>query len=593
MTRFALLFILAMPGLALAQPGPFVQDTTSPLTADAKPSLSALWSDYDGDGDLDLLVTHNAAGPDDLFRNNGTGGFTRLNFASNEDPGATTTSGTWADFDNDGRLDLVTASLMDGALFLNRGPTNFRYKRLPLDRFESTRDVLIADYDADGLLDGALIRGRSPGLGFPNVLIRNIGNTGIVVESALEDNQFESNSGCWGDIDKDGFLDLYLTSSLNFPNELFLNDGGTLVATTDLAITVDFGRGQGCSWGDFDNDGDLDLVVTNTDVNAKVFRNDGTFTEVTGALGEAPAGSIGSAWGDVDNDGDLDLVISRDDEVATLYLGDGTGQFTGTNFGGTDGERPKLTLVDDDLDGDLDLFLSRGAFFRAQRNLLYRNTTTSATSRRGAEEGSGSNWLEVDVKRTSGRNRFGVGALVTAYATIGGQTRTLLRPVQDRSGTGAQSGYRLHFGLGDATTVDSLVVAWPAGVDDEPTVLRDIAANQRLTVTGLEDEAARLPIAASTAQAEGLAIESLYPNPSAGAVTVAVRSGSDESVQVEVFDVMGRRVRALDAAASAGSTVELGWDGADEAGRSLSGGVYVVRVRQGSAQQVAKITLLR
>ncbi|NNF56841.1 MAG: T9SS type A sorting domain-containing protein, partial [Rhodothermaceae bacterium] len=243
--------------------------------------------------------------------------------------------------------------------------------------------------------------------------------------------------------------------------------------------------------------------------------------------------------------------------------------------------------------GDLDIYVARGGFTRAQRNLLYRNTTTGTANRLTSDGGSGTNWLEVDLLRTSGRNRFGVGALVTAYATIGGQPRTLLRSANVRSGLGAQNGNRLHFGLGDAATVDSLVVAWPVGVNDEPTVLTNVVVNQILTVTGDEDAALQNPLASSTAQADVFAVASIYPNPSAGAVTLAVHSAADAPISVEIFDVMGRRVKALEAAASAGSVVEIGWDGADEAGRSLAGGVYVVRVRQGTEQQVAKLTLLR
>lgn len=587
-----LLTLLALPLTALAQPGPFVEDTTSPLTTAAKPSLSALWGDYDGDGDLDLLVTHHAPGPDDLYRNNGGGAFTQISFASNEDSGATTRSGSWADFNDDGRLDLVTASLMDGALFINRGPAKFRYKRLPLDRFDNTRDVLVADYNGDGRLDGVLTRGLSPGIGFHNVLIEHIGSTGIMVNSAVDDQQYESTTGCWGDVDSDGFSDLHVNTNGGAPNEFFRNDNGMLVATIDPALSADYGRTQSCSWGDFDNDGDLDLVTTNFEDPTRLFRNDGTFTDVIGNLATNPNGGVGSSWGDVDNDGDLDLVITRDDAIATLYLNDGTGQFKGIDFGGTDSESPRVALTDDDGDGDLDIYISRGGFTRSQRNLLYRNTTTGSTPRL-ASGGSDNNWLEVDLRRTSGRNRFGVGALVYAYATIDGQPHTLLRFASTQSGLGAQNGNRLHFGLGDATTVDSLVVAWPAGVNDEATVVTGVVVNQILVVTGDEDEMVRVPVAASTAQAEAFAVESIYPNPSADAVTMVVRSGADAPVLVEVFDVMGRRVKGLEAVASPGSVVEIGWDGADEMGRSLAGGVYVVRVRQGADQQVTKLTLLR
>jgi hypothetical protein len=136
---------------------------------------------------------------------------------------------------------------------------------------------------------------------------------------------------------------------------------------------------------------------------------------------------------------------------------------------------------------------------------------------------------------------------------------------------------------------------WPAGIEDERTVLYDVAANQIVTVTGDEatgDAAAPLAVAQAEAPAT-FAVERVHPNPSRGALTLTVRSGGDEPVRVEVLDLLGRRVRVLEAEAAVGASVPVMWDGMDAEGRAAGSGLYVLRVRQGDHEQTAKVTVLR
>src|SRR3954453_10496939 len=133
----------------------------------------------------------------------------------------------------------------------------------------------------------------------------------------------------WADYDNDGFLDLFVAVNGSLNDWLYHNNGnGTFTKITTGPIVSSGGNGNNCSWGDYDNDGFIDLFVANSDQNDFLYHNNGdsTFTRVTtGAIAEKPGNSQGGSWGDYDNDGLLDLFISRGTVPNVLYhnLGDG------------------------------------------------------------------------------------------------------------------------------------------------------------------------------------------------------------------------------------------------------------------------------
>ncbi|MDX1418820.1 MAG: FG-GAP-like repeat-containing protein [Rubricoccaceae bacterium] len=581
------LLVLVVPPMASAQTAPFVEDLTSVLVQGAERSIAALWGDYDSDGDPDLLVTDADNGSlDELFRNEGGGIFTALSFQTNDAQSAITNSGSWVDLRVNGQLDLITSSLNDGSLLLNRGSQagvpNFVHRFTRLDDFDDQRSVDMADYDGDGNLDGVILRRFNK----TNLLVRNDLDRGmLLMPSAISERPYDTASSCWGDVNNDGRPDLYVVNTSFDPNELFLNVEGVMERVTDQPTVNDSGRSQSCSWGDYDADGDLDLAVTNVGSPDRLFRfDDGVAVEV--ALdGGAVTDSFGSAWGDVDNDGDLDLVIARVDEASMLFLNEGDDQFAQIPLGDASyGHGVAATLVDDDLDGDLDLYITYGGFNLLQQNRLYRNAT----------DGVG-NWLAVALRRPGEPNRYGVGAHVYAYATIDGVPGVQLRPMHTNSGRQAQAGYRVHFGLADATVVDSLVVDWPQGVSDDRTVLYDVAVNQAITVgdgvVASTDEAPEWGAGPVEALAS-FEVGEAHPNPSRGSVTIPVRSGGDGEVRAEVLDVLGRRLAVLEGEGAAGATVRLSWDGRDGSGGRAPAGMYVLRVQQGGDEEVVKVTLL-
>ena len=207
----------------------------------------------------------------------------------------------------------------------------------------------------------------------------------------------------WGDYDNDGDLDLYV-ANYNEANVLYRNNGdGTFTDVTSEAGVGCISHSYGVAWGDYDNDGDLDLYVANYGANV-LYRNngDGTFTDVTSEAGVSCTGSsLGVAWGDYDNDGDLDLYVANHYEANVLYKNNGDGTFTdvtGAAGVGCTGSSYGVAWGDYDNDGHLDLYVANNG-----ANVLYRNN------------GNLNHWLQIRLHGTIS-NRSAIGTKVKVIA---------------------------------------------------------------------------------------------------------------------------------------------------------------------------------
>src|SRR5439155_143910 len=187
-------------------------------------------------------------------------------------------------------------------------------------------------------------------------------------------------TGCaWGDYDNDGFLDLFVSNEQGQNNFLFHNNGdGSFAKIISGNIVNDGGASYGCTWGDYDNDGFLDLFVANLNENNFLYHNngDGTFTKVTsGRIVSDGGASQGCAWGDYDNDGLLDLFVANRNQINFLYHNDGNGAFTAITNGAIVNDVDyswSPAWVDYDNDGFLDLFVANGpASGAGQNDFLY------------------------------------------------------------------------------------------------------------------------------------------------------------------------------------------------------------------------------
>ncbi|MFW6202650.1 MAG: CRTAC1 family protein, partial [Gemmatimonadota bacterium] len=412
--------------------GQLVPVETTPLTADSAFSSGSTWGDYDNDGDLDVFVSNQRGQDNLLFRNEGDGRFTRIEGIAPVEDGGASYASTWVDVDGDGHLDLhVSNGGLSGVerdfLYRNRGDGTFeRITAGPIveDSTAST-SALWADYDDDGDPD-LFVADRWALPHLTNRLYRNEGGwrftrvaTGPVVTDTMR-----AHSAAWGDCDNDGAMDLYVGADAE-ANRLYVNDGrGGFEPGPSGPHVLDGGATNAVGWADIDNDGDLDLVVHNWGAAPAVYENVGgcTFRRImAGDLGREIGYASSLAWADFDDDGDLDL-----------YLG---------NWPNWEGG--------------------------GEENMFYRN------------DGANGHWLKVRLVGTRS-NRAGLGARVTAHATIRGES-----VIQTRERTGAstfrsQDASVLHFGMGDADAVDRLVIRWPSGAIDE---LVDVPLDRTITIT--------------------------------------------------------------------------------------------------------------
>jgi hypothetical protein len=290
-------------------------------------SYSNSWADFDNDGNLDLAVSL-GSGEVRLYRNdNGTlvsvgkeMGLPQAGGDSFELRGL-----SWGDYDGDGYIDLLGGSTPTDhvtKVFHNLGGKKFVDVAADLGLTipgRSSRQTSWVDYDSDGDLDVY----AADRLG-KNRLFRNDGGKFTQVLADGGPTVFRSTVGaCWFDMDGDGDLDLFLADQSGAADAMFRNDKNVFVnvapqlGMTGPPRTQDEG-GVGCAVGDYDNDGRLDLFVANYGHNQLYHNNgDGTFTDVAKQLGvDVENHAVSADWGDYDNDGYLDLsVISYEGPV--------------------------------------------------------------------------------------------------------------------------------------------------------------------------------------------------------------------------------------------------------------------------------------
>lgn len=445
--------------------------------ADANAYSGASWIDYDRDGWPDLFVNRRG-----LYRNLGGGQFERLATGPSDD--GPTRGNSWADIDGDGDMDVFLSGgsgdidRNDKGSFLFRNDAGVFVKDFRGTMVDSLGNsgwgCAFADYDLDGDPD-LVIASAYLFTGYTlNRLLRNNGDgslerdTGTDVTATLDSYTIPT----WSDFDQDGDPDLSIGAGPANGgvdvDSFFLNQtresGTPRLLRLPQAPPADRARdGQVWNWIDFDNDGDLDVYITNygavSPLANELYRNEGgVFVSMTaaqaGPIVSDRARSLASVWGDFDNDGDLDCLVTNDATATNrYYANDGAGGFTALDLGTltTDaGPHYGACAGDHDRDGDLDLFVN-GTGARAG---LFRNDTAP-----------GAHWAEFSLRGTTS-NRAAIGARVRVLATIGGAPRWQLREVSAQNSFNGQNDLVAHFGLGDAAVIDSLSIEWPSGLHE-------------------------------------------------------------------------------------------------------------------------------
>ncbi len=577
-----------------------ITDVNNPIVTDTGPAnyTGASWVDFDNDDDLDLFVNNGT-----LYRNDGNETFVKLNTTIGDGVALTTGNGhSWADYDNDGDLDVYISSRLS-YLYRNDGNEVFtRIETGDIGNGSANRgwSCAWADYNNDGYVDLAITHpaGFVPPTNtalnnhlFLNDGSPNFGLTRVTTGPIVTGPKTAYTVGTWSDFDQDGDMDYFVGAGpangstqpdFLYRNLLVENGSASFERILDSPLGTDQQDGQIWNWIDYDNDGDLDAYLTNWGGNRggianRLYRNDGgTFTRLTtGTIVTDAQVSLSSVWGDFDNDADLDCYVANDNNQPDRYYeNNGDGSFTrNTNIAlVTSNSRRGASAGDYDNDGDLDMYIIGPGAGKA----LYRNDTDN-----------GNSWLNVTCVGTVS-NKAAIGAKVKVRATINGQAVWQMREILTQNTFNGHNSLRAHFGLGEASTVDTLKIEWPSGMVDEIT---DFLPNKFVTVTeggevtSVEDEILLTPKAFTLGQN--------YPNPFNPTTSIEYTLATTSDISLKVYNIRGQEIRTLLSGLQSAGTHTIAWDGRDNFGKTVAGGVYIYRIKTGSLVQSNKMVLLK
>ncbi|MBL0330319.1 MAG: VCBS repeat-containing protein [Bacteroidetes bacterium] len=393
-----------------------------------------------------------------------------------------------ADVDHNGWKDVATG--VNGTMYLVKlfwSGSTITKTQTTLSGSYFVQNITFGDIDNDGWVDLAVCDDNDYMKVYKNnagtmSLTTSLINTEINPGMTYSGDPYDSGNygSVWLDFDNDGDLDLYIahcrqsassSSDQRRRDRLFVNNGSNVyteqAATYGIEVS-NFKQTWTTSFGDLDNDGDFDIVMTNHGENGQILKNDGSghFTDVTASTGWVTSiDPIESVVEDFDNDGYLDIMISG----SQWYMWHNNGDMTFTpvtgvlpNLGGL------LSFATGDLnhDGFIDLQTSYGNIYNSPStvddDVLYLNNK------------NGNHYITFNLTGTAS-NHDAIGARVTITGSFG----TQIREVRAGETYGTANSMQLHFGLGSATTITSAVIDWPAG---GTTTLGPLSADQFVTV---------------------------------------------------------------------------------------------------------------
>ena len=522
----------------------------------------AAWSDYDLDGDLDFILTGTASANDPyasvamLYRNDGSANFTAVDVGIE---GVHSSKTRWVDYDNDGDSDLVLMGrTTDGAhsvqLYRNDGNELFVEVATPFPQL-AFGDVEWGDYDNDGDFDVLLTGTREAGQ-FMTLLYRNEGNGNF----SLRPDEFARlaySSAAWGDYDSDGDLDLILSGAELGIREAFVgktllyrNDGGSFVERPDEFVGV-YNGDQ--AWADYDLDGDLDLfVMGRTSMLSNhigyIYQNsDGQFRIVTGLVGTS---TVNSEWVDFDGDNDIDILVSGLNLAATPFT----------------------------------------KIYRNDSRLV--NTIPLPPNDLSANVGPG----EVTLSWGPGSDVHTATAALTYNVRVGtAQGTSNVMSAMSNS----ETGHRWVSGFGNVQhntswTLRELPVGlyyWSVQSVDNSFVGSEFAAEGQFSILTGGKVSTASPDLVEIPQ--DTVLDPIFPNPFSATATISFEMARSGPVTLAIYDLLGKQVRVLADGLFIAGRHQVDWDGRAETGVSIGSGVYFARMETDGKIRSRKIVLLR
>jgi hypothetical protein len=533
--------------------------------------------DVNNDGFLDIFLCNNNSANKLWINNNGTS-FTEAGAAWGVNYNGPGRGVSAADFDNDGNVDVMIGNYNANLILYKNNGSNFT-------NFSSTAGINFPawggsinwlDYNSDGKADA--IFGND---GVPyhyNYLFRNdnlSSFTNVAYSTGITDSTSTLTISS-ADYDNDGDLDIFcgtqttLNSKTNF---LYRNNGnGTFTDVTTASNLIVMGYSWGADWGDFDNDGDLDIYLGNSNAANNLFRNngDGTFTDVSVQYGVADATSTFSVgWADYDNDGDLDLYVANASSgIDKLYRNDGSTFTNVADSVGTNDTRHSscISWGDYNNDGFMDVYLNNNG----TENRLYKNNA-----------GNSNKWVIIKLQGTNS-NRSAIGARVRVKAG----SLNMIREVSGGSGGKGQNSLPVEFGLGSASIIDSVIVRWPSGLEQRfggvtPNIIYSLTEGGQLV--GVQNP---LIVPAKFELMQN------FPNPFNPKTIINYQLPISGFASLTLYDMLGKEVAVIVKQKQSAGSYKVEWDGSD-----YPSGVYFYKMTftsgAGDYTETRKMILLK
>lgn len=467
-------------------------------------SSATICSVADLNGDyLDDIATVQTNQMTVLTQNTTGGGFTSTIYPLPNLTATPSWSITAGDFDKNGYNDLVFGSGNRVAVIkanaTGSGYTEFAY---PQNIF--TQRANFVDINNDGHLDLWACHDVAQSHAYRNDGSGNLNFDISLMPTLAVGGNYQSQ---WSDLDNDGDIDMYLAkcrggAAVGDPQRINLfyknNGNGTFTESGAVAGINDGAQSWSSAIEDYDNDGDMDILLSNISDTNKLYRNngDGTFTDVYSASGiDSQVGSWELQAADFNNDGWMDFLWQNSKE---LYLNNGNLTFTGYDLSFSEGG-----IGDLNNDGFLDVQFNNQVFYNVP---------------------NANNWIKIKLQGIQS-NLNGIGARIEIYGAFGKQ----IREIKSGNGFSHQSTLNAHFGIGTETAITQIIIRWPSGIVD--TITNPTINNATLVVEG-----------------SSLAIEdfantefSLYPIPAKNVLNIKTNATITMKL-AKVFDLNGKLV---------------------------------------------------